>query len=417
MKDLTRVVAGDFGARINMRVGLGLRGERWEFDVPDDRLVGAWEGPASLGLDAVRDRLVDALESPIDDPPLRRIVVPGDRVVLSIDPEVPDLARVVSAVAEVLLGAEVASIQGVALAPLPASERDDWPATVPLIVHEEDPAEPSSMAYLASTTAGRRVYLPRSVTEADVVVSIGLLGFDEVLGYRGPWSTLFPGLGDREARVSGRRSALGIGRRGALLDESGEVSWLLGSFFHVGVLPGARGAAGIIAGEAGAVREAGLRAIDDAWTFRTETRADLVIAGIGRPGQPNGPRELALGLSTAAALVRRGGKIAAITDVSGPIGPALGRLAAQDDPARGVAKALRGLEEEADYLEARLIGEALHWADVYLLSGLDAEIVEDLGMIPLASPAEAQRLAAAAPSLLIVDNADRTRGLVRDEDD
>ena len=399
-----------------MRVGLGFRSDRLEFDVPDDRLIGAWDGPSDLGLDAYRDRLARALDAPIDDPPLHRIVVPGDRVVLSIDPEVPDVSRTVAAVAGVLIEAGSESIQGIAMGPLPASERDDWPESVPLIVHEAAPTDPETMAYLASTEAGRRVYLPRSLTEADVVVSIGLLGFDEVLGYRGPWSTLFPGLGDQASRLEGRRSALGVGRRGPLLEESGEVSWLLGCFFHLGVLPGIRGAADVIAGEAGAVREAGLRAIDDAWTFRPETRADLVIAGIGRPGRPTGIRELALGLSTAAALVRRGGKIAALSDASGPIGPALGRLAHQDDPGRGVARALRGLEDEADYLDARLIGEALQWADIYLLSAFDEDLVDNLGMIPLASPDEAARLAAAAPSTLIVDNADRTRGLVADED-
>src|SRR5690606_33190636 len=111
-----------------------------------------------------------------------------------------------------------------------------------------------ALGYLASTKAGRRIYLNRALTEADVVVPVGALGFDPVLGYRGPWSTLFPGLSNAETQQAERRSAAGSGRRGSVLEESAEVSWLLGSLFHVGVLPGVggSGAAGVIAGEAGA---------------------------------------------------------------------------------------------------------------------------------------------------------------------
>jgi hypothetical protein len=55
-------------------------------------------------------------------------------------------------------------------------------------------------------------------------------------------------------------------------------------------------------------------------------------------------------------------------------------------------------------------------ADVYLLSALADDLVEDLGMIPLSRPAEALRLAAASDSCLVVSQADRTRAVVIDEE-
>ncbi|RUL88276.1 lactate racemase domain-containing protein [Tautonia sociabilis] len=396
-----------------MRVSVAFRDDRLELDVPDDRLVGSWEGPEPMEVGAFLDRLRRELDGPRGFPPLAQNVVPGDRVVLAVDSEVPELARVVATLAGVLSGAGVESIRAVGLGPIPASQRDDWPASVPLGEHDPGAADPMAMAYLASTGGGRRIYLNRELIEADVVVSVGVLGFDTVLGYRGPWSTLFPGLSNAETQASERKSPAGVGRRGSVLEESAEVSWLLGSLFHVGVLPGRSGAAGVVAGEAGAVREEGIRAIEGAWTFRPEDRADLVIAGVGDPGRPTSLDDLAAGLATAAGLVRRGGKIALLSRAGGPLGPALSRLSGLDDPARGGAKALRGLEGAPDFPAALAVADALAWADIYLLSALDDDTVDDLSMIALGSPEEARRLASVSPSCLVVSRADRTRAGAR----
>jgi hypothetical protein len=398
-----------------MRVSLGFQDDRLEFEVPDDRLIGSWSGPEALPIEDARDRLRAVLEGPMGYPPLRQNVVPGDRVVIPIDPEVPDLPRVVAMIAEVLEEVGVESVRAISLGPIPASLREGWPESVPLEEHDPGAADPSRFAYLASTQAGRRIYLNRELTEADVVVPVGLLGFDPILGYKGPWSTLFPGLSNAETREDERRSPAGVGHRGTVLEESSEVSWLLGSLFHVGILPGGSGIAGVIAGEAGEIREEGIGVIDRAWTFRPEGRADLVVAGIGDPGRPSTIDDLAAGLATAAGLVRRGGKIAMLSKVDGPIGPALQRLAALDDPSRGGVKALRGAEGEPDYLAARAIAEALSWADVFLLSNLAEDTVDDLAMIALGSPDEASRLAAKSPSCLVVSRADRTRAEAGDD--
>ncbi len=78
-----------------------------------------------------------------------------------------------------------------------------------------DPDDRAQIAYLASTKEGRRVYLNRLLTDADVVVPVGRLGYDPILGFRGPWSLLFPGLSDRETLRGLRdrsRRRLGRGR-------------------------------------------------------------------------------------------------------------------------------------------------------------------------------------------------------------
>jgi hypothetical protein len=141
-----------------------------------------------------------------------------------------------------------------------------------------------------------------------------------------------------------------------------------------------------------------------------------VVAGIGRPEQPTAIDDVARALDTARRLVQRGGKIVVLSRAEGEPGPALNRLIAADDPRVG-PNVLRGHASDPDYPAARAIAKALAWADVYLLSGLAPNTVEDLSMIPLDRAEEARRLAATSRSCLVVSHADLTRGVVADEAD
>ena len=193
-----------------------------------------------------------------------------------------------------------------------------------------------------------------------------------------------------------------------------EASWLLGSQFHLGIVPGIVGPAEVVAGLDSVVREQGAEAIDRFWKFRVETRAELVVAGIGRPGLPTTLEELADGLSTAARLVERGGKIVILSRAAGWLGPAFQKLVAVDNP-RVALKALRGHEADLDYSAARSLASALAWADVYLLSSLKADDVEDLSMVPLERADEARRLVSASRSCLFLSQAELTSTEVLDE--
>ena len=188
------------------------------------------------------------------------------------------------------------------------------------------------MAYLAATKQGRRIYLNRLLTDADVVIPVGRLGYDPIMGYRGPWSVIFPELSERAAidahrgRFRDEADEPTAARASASLDESFEVSWLLGSQFHVGVVPGSCGLVAVVAGRENAVRERGIASVDSAWKLDADSRAELVVVGIGGPGMPATIDDLAEGLATACRLVQHGGKIVVLSRVQGAIGPALQQL-------------------------------------------------------------------------------------------
>ena len=401
-----------------MRAAVNFQDERLDLEVPDDRLVAEWHGPVGVTSADARALILEALETPRDYPPLRQAVIPGDRVVIALDVEVFAPRPALEAIGAVVRGAGVdpGSITVLASRGDRTDLDDLMPEGVALAVH--DPDDRAQLAYLASTSEGRRIYLNRHLTDADVIVPVGLLGYDSVFGYRGPWSLIYPGLSDRETARSFRAKATDAlpdrERPWPTLAEASEVSWLLGSQFHLGLVAGVSGPIEAVAGLESAVRDQGARAVDRSWTFRAETRAELVVVGIGRPGVPARIDDLAEGLSTATRLVRRGGKIVALSRAEGAIGPALARLIKAGDPRLGPAP-LRGHEDDPDYPAAHQFARALAWADVYLLSALGQGAVDDLSMIALDHPEEARRLVAASASCLLVSQAERVRAVVADE--
>ena len=407
---VVRVEEVERKGRTGMRIAVEFQDQVLDFEVADDRLIGHWSGPPSgPGLDP-GSMALGQFEAPINFPPLSLAVVPGDRVVVPLDPKTPGLAAILGALALALRSADVESITVVSTAPEPSK----LPEGVAWLVH--DPDDKAQIAYLASTTEDRRIYLNRQLTDADIVIPVGTLGYDGTLGYRGPWSAIYPAISNRETLTRYRGLAIeGVPDRekpSSSLLESAEVSWLLGCQFQVGVLAGIDGVSRVVAGLESAVRDEGAKAVDDAWTFRVDERADVVVAGIGAPGRVATYDDLASGLATASRLVRRGGKIVALSRVVDEVGPALQRIRGAENP-RSALTRLRGHEADPDYLAARRIAEAAALADIYLYSALDPDVVEDLAMIPLDRPEEARKLAAAAPTCLLIAHADRTRAAGR----
>jgi hypothetical protein len=62
------------------------------------------------------------------------------------------------------------------------------------------------------------------------------------------------------------------------------------------------------------------------------------------------------------------------------------------------------------------VAQALAWADVFVLSGLAPELVEELSLIVLENPEQARRLVAKSGSCSFVSQAQFTRASVRDDD-
>jgi lactate racemase len=401
-----------------MHLEVAFQDDRLDLDIAEERLVAAWSGPPGVAPADLIAQLNEALERPRDFPPLRQAVVPGDRVVIALGADLPGTGESVAAICRVLEEAGVAPQDTTVLAEPEAPEELDLRIPPGVIFRRHDPDDRERIAYLANTTEGRRIYLDRDVTDADFVVPVGRLAYDRVLGHTGPWGVIFPGLSDSETRQAYRMRAAagrpGQTLKGPVLGESVEVSWKLGCQFQLGLVPGVTGVAGVVAGLGATVIEQGSLAVERFWGFQPESRAELVVVGIGRPGVPSGIDDLAHGLANATQLVQHGGKIVVLSRAGGKFGPALRRLRNVDDP-RAALAALKGREADSDFPAASQIAQALAWADVYLLSALDPNLVEEVSMIPLDRPEDARRLAATSGSCLVVSHADLARASVAGE--
>lgn len=386
------------------RIAVSYEGESLNLEIDEDRLLASWSGPGGMPLAQVASATRTALANPIGYPPLLQTLVPGDRVAIACDPEGAGVIQALEEVIGTLKQAEVGTITVV----VPITSVDLSGISVPVVQHRRDDRE--QLAYLATTQSGQRVYLNRELTEADSVVTICRVAPDDRGRLHGPWSLLSPAFADDDGLRSDRTAVSDAS------DESNEVPWLLGNPFQVALLSADRGVGNVLAGGAETVLQATEDVIEADWTLRINDSADLVVAGVGDGLTPTNWNSLAAAIFAAMKLVRRGGKIVLLSHLDAPIGPALGKLMEERERGRETLN-LRGRELDFDWPIAHCLAEALRWADLFLLSRLNADLVDSLGICPLDNAAQTKRLLDEAHSVVVLSHADLTRTVVVDEDE
>lgn len=404
---------------IQLRYG---RGGCWSAEIDSERVLES--PPAPDAIDNLRTELDFELSDPLDFPPLDQAAVPGDRVILALDRRTPQAETVVAAVWEKLAargvdpdGFNIVRPAGNLRLPDPRNElpkgvRDG----VGLIDH--NPADESACAYLATTAGGERIYLNRALAEADLLITAGAMRFDTLLGYRGTNSAIYPDLSNIEAirRMQGQgHRELDPDNERPLRTIVDEIGWLLGALFTIQLIPSAGGgAANVLAGSCESVFRAGRKLLEDYWRIELDERAEIVVMSIdgADDGAGTGWEQIGAALATGRNLVAPGGRIVILSEVDAVEGDGLSIIRGSYEP----GDAVRPLRDAApaDLVPATQLAAAADWARVYLLSGLDQGLVEDLFMIPLGSEAEATRLLTSNEDhCLFLESAQNTYGRVR----
>ena len=355
-----------------------------------------------------------AMAEPLGFPELVQCVVPGDNVVIAVDPETPFVAEIVAAVWEQLQSVPEGGVSLALLLP-EDSNGQAWSwfrELLPIHIQQQitvavhNPADQTQISYIASSANGDRIYLNRLLSDADMIVTVGMIAFDSLLGYRGTSSCLYPAFSDlatvNASRAQGHPELTPEQQRPyrELVDE---VGWLLGTQFTVQVIPGsAEAPAAILAGLPDDVMNHGRELVNQIWRYSADESADGVVLSIPG-GAAFGWRQLGLALEHATNLVSQGGRIIVVADLCIPEGPAATMMRRSQEP-EDLLKPLRR-EPTHDSVEITQLIQALRRARVYLLSSLNPDVVEELGMIPVADVAELQRLVASIKKCRIVPNA------------
>ncbi len=394
---------------------------RFSCDIDRERLLAWHSGPKSNA--RLRDLIKSALRQSLDFPPLQQAVVPGDRIVIALDRQTPQAKTIVSEVWKVL---EERSIQPenvhiIQPASLIASRSPDPRGLLPVAVRKlvswsiHDPTDETGRSYLTTTSTGERVYLASEVVNADFVLPIGPIAFDAVLGYRGTGSVLYPGLATPEdfARSHGQgHRELGPDDERPLRQKIDEIVWMLGVQIAIQVIAGENsGVSAVLTGAVDSVFRCGKQLLNERWLIELDTRPEIVVAAIDCESAGHGWEQLGAALATARNLVAPDGKIIILSGLNAKIGHGMQLIRESESP-RDAIKPLR-LHSPPDLICATQLATAADWANIYLLSDFDCDVIEDLFIVPLANTREVQRLLDGDETCVLLAGAQHTYGQIR----
>ena len=360
----------------------------------------------------IEEQLREALEHPLGLPRLNQCCVPGDRVLLVIDPQTPWLTEILTALlAELRTVAEPGLSLGILLPPDPAGNH--WDCVRQQLPHElrdsasfvcHDPRDLAGNSYVASTEAGERIYLSNEIAEADLLITVGILCFDQLLGIRGTTSGIFPAMADKDTlertgMLDARPATSNrLQERRALIDEIG---WLVGAQFSLQIIPAPGGPGALIAGSPQDVMDTARPLLTEFWELQLEEQPEVILTSI--PAGQFGWSMAARTLASLNELLDADSRIILIADLPVPDGPAARALRTTQDPAE-LARRLRK-ESVEDGIEIGQLIAVTQEQRVYLLSSLEAELVEDLGLLPLANQQELDRLLQTIPDYVVIPDA------------
>ena len=377
---------------------------------PVETLVEDCAGPLSGPASDVAAATLNALQAPLEFPPLTSASVPGDQITVAISETLPCMSTIVTAVIDTLLEATARPDEITVLLP---NARDvaryaaqaAWsePNYQRIKIEAHTPDDREALRYLAASRQGNPIYFNRRLCDADLVIPIEVLtpGID---GH--DWSapgSLFPTFSDTPTQAR-YLLATDIDSEKEHAEETREATWLLGVQVSVQVIPGpGNQVLHVLAGQTDAVQQMGRRLSADAWRPTVDAHADLVIATIEGGPELQTWEYVGRALASAARLVEDGGAIALFTNLRELPGPALTRLVGDGaDPA--VSDEHSG-DFAADRLVAHRVHQALRRASIYLVSELPSQTIENLGITHVERPDNIQRLGEQCDSCILLANA------------
>jgi nickel-dependent lactate racemase len=374
-----------------------------------NRASSAIDGEDGAGRMAVRDveaAVGNALSGPLDFPPFAQAIVPGDHLAIAVDEAVPAVVHVVRGAIRAALeaGVEESAISVLSnssdLHESLSAELKGAPAdSIRLVLHDRN--DESQLCPVGQMQAGDWLRINRAIFEADVVLPIGCAHVSITPG-GSAFDSLFPRFSDAAAIAGFRKPA----RRSSVnaRSQADEAGWLLGVPLAMQVVPAGDGQiCDVVAGAPPAVRDHSRTLCRARWSYHVARRASLVIATVTGDSIEQRWENVARALAASDGVVTAGGAVAVCTDLDALPGPALARLAGDWDWAKAKRRAAK--EESIDGWIVRQLANALERGPVYLLSQLEGDAVEEMGLAPVADLDELNRLVGRHESCIVLDDA------------
>ncbi|NOZ40118.1 MAG: DUF2088 domain-containing protein [Planctomycetes bacterium] len=369
----------------------------------------------SLPHDQIVAHVRAQLAEPIHFPPLAQATVPGDHVVLAIEPGIPQRLAVIDGALQALQEAGVEDAHITLLLACPTTNvdalRDDLAALghCRCQIKNHDPDNEKEIAFLGVSQTEVALRLNRELCEADLVlpvsVTTGQLSSDESLPN---FAGLFPVFSDRETRQ--RFSSATAEHFPALAPESlleiEECGRQLGVLINTQVVPAPDGqVAALFAGDPVSVARQAQEKYREVWCSDSQGRGNLVIATLAGGAEQQTWQNVGRALAAAEAVLEPGGCIAICSELAERPGIALSQLFGNEDYGV-VAREIRQ-NPDADSGAALQLCRSLDRGTVYLRSKLSRSVVESLGITPFESDNELEHLAQTLRPCVVLKEAQR----------
>ena len=351
----------------------------------------------------------EKLSNPLSYPPLSQATVPGDQVVVALAEGLPQPVAVLEGVVRALrdAGVEPGRTQVLVMerswdVEILRNELDQLGASEWQIVTHSF-SEETEIALFGVSSEGLPLRLNRVLCDADLVLSIGVASEGREAAFNG----IYPGFSDRETRdrlqAPCEEDQEQAQRRNAEIQEAG---WMLGLGLVVQVVPGPEESIEeIVAGEPNVVLKEAQKRYHDVWTTTCETLPDLVIATIPGDRSQQTWHNLGRSLATATSLLVEGGSVVVCCEIEDLPGESFEPLAGNQDYLLAERELLRSGGEDSS--AALQLCRALDQGSVYLWSRLAPGVVESLGMTPIESELELEKLVQVHDMTTILEEAQR----------
>ena len=369
---------------------------RSQFELPFDRVAVIQRSP-SESVERIDTAVSQALQTPIQFPPLGQAVIPDDRVAIPVQIGMPFAAEILMAVVNELVasGLDPENITIVLPNHSELVERvKSEPALferVRITVH--DPANPDELAYLIADSTSEPIKVNRTLFDAEMVLPVGWTqtGMHRAENFFGvPRCFLDQATQDR---ILAHRNAKYTAEVFDAVNDN------LGAFTTVQIVdsPGGR-LHRVLFGERQQVGETALQIAAEAWSVSEDRLdSDLVVASLEGDSIHQTWDSFVDAILFSDSVSRSNSTIVVFTNL-------------KSRPPKWVEQALdasQPLKPKKSDPRQQHLNEAVSRRRVFLKSGLSRSVTEELGMGYLTTSDEMDRLIAQASDPVLIQDAHR----------